>query len=284
VIAVIGQSVLDRTRWPDGTIEQRLGGAPVFAARALADVCPAVVLTHGGDVSLRRPLLDTGLEVVAGPSRRTTVFDVSLFGDGTWAESISVLGDPFTEEDVRGWMAPALEPCSAVVCGTQWRGDFPPETLAALARGGRRVYLDGQGPTRPRRLGPVRVEGPLDPATLVGVEVLKLGQPEAEAVIGGVDPLAAAALGVPVVVVTLGERGAVVMTGGKAVAVPVEPVLGLADTVGAGDAFLALVAAALEGGADPVTAVRRACDGAAAHLRARLLTERPPITAVASGK
>jgi sugar/nucleoside kinase (ribokinase family) len=281
VIAAIGQSVLDLTSWPEGAVEERLGGAPIFAARALAGVWPAVVATHGGTAALRRSLHGLGLEIVEGPSRRTTVFEVTLYGDGTWAESITALGDPFMPRDVRSWMEPALRRCSTVVCGTQWRNDFPPETLVALASGGRRVYLDGQGPARPCRLGAVRLEGSLDPETMRCVDVLKLGEEEAAALIGGIDPLAALATGVPVVVVTLGERGAVVLADGEATVVGVEPVLGLADTVGAGDSFLALMAAAAEAGADPVEATKQACAGVAELLRGRLTAERSAVDATA---
>ena len=274
MIAVIGQSVLDRTTWPDGRVEERVGGAPIFAARALADAWPAVVLTHGTTAELRAPLHDFGACVVAGPSARTTVFAVSLHGDGTWAESIVQFGDPFTPRDVAGWMAPALDTCSTVVCGTQWRNDFSPETTAALSAGGRRrVFLDGQGMARPARLGAIRLEGPFDPEAARGVDVLKLSECEADALIGGVEHSAASATGVPVVVVTLAERGAVVFAHGQATEITVNAVAGLTDTVGAGDSFLALMAAAADTGASPAAAARTACDGVARLLRRRLAAE-----------
>ena len=93
MIGLIGQSVLDRTQWPDGRVEERLGGAPVFAARAVADVWPAVVLTHGGAAELRQPLHELGLRIVEGPSSLTTVFEVTLYGDGTWSEEVTAIGD-----------------------------------------------------------------------------------------------------------------------------------------------------------------------------------------------
>ena len=274
LIGLIGQSVLDRTFWPDGRIEERLGGAPVFAARAIADVWPAVVLTHGGTAELRQPLHELGLRIVEGPSSLTTVFEVTLYGDGTWSENVTAVGDPFTERDLQTWMAADLAACTSIVCGTQLRGDFTAETLAALGQGGRRVYLDGQGPARPRRLGPIRLEGPLDRDSLCSVSVLKLSEEEADTLIGGIDAEAARTTGVPVVVVTRGEQGAIVLADGHSTEIRVEAVLGLADTVGAGDSFLALMAAAAEDGADPIAATRRACDGVAKLLRKRLATER----------
>ncbi len=274
MIGLLGQSVLDRMFWPDGAIEERLGGAPRFAAAALVGVSPATVITHGASPALRRPLHELALEVVEGPTERTTVFEVTLFGDGTWSESITAIGDSFTLTDVATWMAGAVARCRTVVCGSLWRNDVPPEVLEALAGAGRRVFFDGQGAARPCRLGPILLEGPLDPHGLRCVDVLKLGEDEAAALIGGIDPVAALATGVPVVVVTLGERGAVVLMDGEATEVSVEPVLGLSDTVGAGDSFLALMAAAVEGGADPIEATATACAGVAAMLGVRLDTER----------
>jgi sugar/nucleoside kinase (ribokinase family) len=281
LIGLIGQSVLDRTFWPDGRIEERLGGAPVFAAYAIADVWPAVVLTHGGSPELRRPLHELGLRIVEGPSPLTSVFEVTLYGDGTWSENVTAIGDPFTERDLQTWMAADLAACTSIVCGTQLRGDFTAETLAALGQEGRRVYLDGQGPARPRRLGPIRLEGPLDRDSLRSVSVLKLGEQEADTLIGGIDAAAARATGVPVVVVTRGEQGAIVLADGRATEIRVEPVLGLTDTVGAGDSFLALMAAAAEDGADPIAATRRACDGVAELLRKRLASEHAGAAAAA---
>jgi pfkB family carbohydrate kinase len=286
VIALVGQSVLDQTFWPDGVVEERLGGAPVFASRAVAARWPAVVITHGGNAALRRPLHGLGPAVVEGPSERTTVFEVTLYGDGTWSECVTALGDPFLPSDVERWMADALAPCSIAVCGTQWRGDFPAETLAVLARR-RQIFLDGQGPARAPALGPVRLACQLDHAVLRHVDVLKLDEEEAAFLIGGIDPHAALATGVPVLVVTLGERGAVVLSGGVATEVKVKPVLGLADTVGAGDSFLALMAGATAAGAGPVEAAARACEGVAELLRARLAdqhVEFPVRSAAGAGR
>jgi len=236
-----------------------------------------VVLTKGGDDELRAPLHTTGLPVIAGTSRRTTTYDVRLHGDGAWHETLAALGDPFTPRDVATWMAPALAGCSAVVCGSLWRGDLPPATLAALGRG-RALYLDAQGPGRAPRVGPVVIDGPLRRAWIAGVRVLKMNEHEARVLLGGVDLAAADRTDVPVVVVTLGERGAVVCANGAATLVAAEPV-DIADTVGAGDAFLALMAAAELAGAAPVEAVRHACDGVAGLLWSRVLAE----AAVASG-
>jgi len=113
------------------------------------------------------------------------------------------------------------------------------------------------------------------------VDVLKLSEDEAMFLIGGIDPHAARAIGVPVLVVTLGERGAVVLSDGVATGIKVDPELGLADTVGAGDSVLALIGAATTIGAGPVEAAAKACEGVAELLRERLAEEHVPLRAVA---
>ena len=271
MIAVIGQSVIDRVKVPGKPWVERLGGAPIFAAQAMVTAgADAVVLTKGATPRLRRALHRWGLPVIEGPSTRTCVSQMELRRDGSRTDAFVEFGDPFTPADVRGWMAPALRNATAIVCGTQWADDFPARTLAALAGLCRPIYLDGQGPLRARRRGPIDLRGPLMPDVLRPVTVLKLAEEEAAAALGTADTSAARALGVPVVAVTLAERGAVVITGTDAVHIGVTPVLGLADTVGAGDAFLALMAAAEAAGASPIQAAWRACAGVAAMLRRRV--------------
>jgi sugar/nucleoside kinase (ribokinase family) len=167
-------------------------------------------------------------------------------------------------------MAAGLAGCAAVVCGAQWRDDFSPATIAALRREGRTIHLDAQGLARRPRLGPLVLEGPLHRDLVRGVTVLKLAEDEADALLGDVRCSADVFLDVPAVVITLGERGAIVVHGGEEIRVAAEPVLGLADTVGAGDAFLAVMAAAHAAGCDFVDAAQVACDEVAAILRRRL--------------
>jgi putative hydrolase of the HAD superfamily len=271
MIAVVGQSVIDRIKLPGHPWIERLGGAPIFAAEALAATgIPAVILTRGATPTLRRPLHALGIEVIEGPGTLSCVSEMAFCPDGSWSDAFCSFGEPFTPDDVNGWMAPGLSGAHAIVCGTQWCEDFSDETLAALAKGGRPLYLDGQGPLRAAQLGPLRLEGPLRRPCLRHVAVLKLAEEEARVALGGIDPAAAARLGVPLVVVTVGERGAVVLSEGRSIEIGVEPVRGLADTVGAGDAFLALMAAGGRGGTDPIEAVRFACRETANLLRRRL--------------
>jgi sugar/nucleoside kinase (ribokinase family) len=277
MLALVGQSVVDRVKLPSCPWVERLGGAPIFAATALRLAGRlAIIATRGATPALRAPLHRLGFTVIEGPSTASCVSEMVLAPDGACADSFVAFGDPFTPADVDGWMAPALADADTIVCGAQWRADFSETTLAALARTGRPVYLDGQGPLRLPGLGPIQLVGPLQRSSLRSVTVLKLAEEEAQAALGGPDPAAARALGVPVVVVTLGARGAVVLMDGRAIDVPVEPVRDITDTVGAGDAFLALMAAAGIEGATPLEATRFACQATAALLQTRL-KDRPRV-------
>ena len=268
MIAIVGQSVIDRVRSPDGVTVERLGGSPVFAAAALAFAeRRGVILTKGATDELRAPLARFGLPVAVGAASASFVSELDIYGDGERAHRIAALGEPFRADEVTGWMAPHLERAGAVVCGAQWRDDFPAETLRALAGAGRTVLLDAQGPTRPARLGAVVDEGPLDPAWVTGVTVLKCSEAEAAALFGDAAPGAG---GIPVVVVTHGLHGAVVHLPDGVHEVPGVPVRGLADAIGAGDTFMTLMAVALVDGAEPVVAARAACEGTSALLRRRL--------------
>jgi len=271
MIAVVGQSVIDRVTLPGCPPLVRLGGSPIFAGQAMeAAGAGAVLVTRGATPALRRPLHALGLRVVEGPSTRSCISEMVLHPDGSCTDGFGAFGDPFTPADVLGWMAPGLAGARVVACGAQWRDDLPAETLAALAAGGRLVYLDGQGPLRAPRLGPLALERGLTPALLRHVALLKLAEEEAAVALGGIHAAAARVLGVPTVVVTRGHRGAVALVDGEAIEIGVEPVLGLADTVGAGDAFLALMAVEQTRGTPVIEAAWRACASVASLLRRRL--------------
>jgi len=270
MIALLGQTVRDEIVHPDGTQEVRCGGAPLFAAQALSAAgIPGVVLTRGGD-EMHASLAATGLPVLAGPSTATFVSRLGLRPDGERDHVIAALGTPFTAADVQGWMASSLAGASTVVVGTQWRDDVGPDALRALRALDVRVVFDAQGLARPG-LGVVAPVGPLDPAWLEGVDVVKFSDAEAVALLGGLDEAALARAGVPTVVVTHGERGADVWTAGQDAPqrVPAKRIPRLADTVGAGDMFTALFAAALDDGDPPVRAAERATSGVAGILALR---------------
>jgi sugar/nucleoside kinase (ribokinase family) len=72
------------------------------------------------------------------------------------------------------------------------------------------LSFDGQGLVRPARKGEIAPDAEYDPEVLRQVDVLKLGEEEADALGLGLDERSLRSLGVPEVVVTLGSRGTVV--------------------------------------------------------------------------
>lgn len=230
----------------------RVGGAPYYAARALRAVGgPARIVTKcsEADRALLRTLVAVGLPVVWLSAEATAAFSFSYTGDER-SMAVVALGEPWTPEQAGSVGRAAWVHAAPLV-----RSDFPPETLAALARG-RQLSLDGQGLVRAPVAGPLRLDGDFDPALLRHVRVLKLAEEEA-AVLGALEEDGLAALGVPEIVVTLGSRGSLVWAGNRLERVPAAPVRRV-DPTGAGDAFAVAYLWARRVGNDPVPAARRA--------------------------
>ncbi len=268
MIALVGQNARDVILYPDGTTEVRLGGAPLYGARALvATGCRPAIAARGAD-ELAGPLRPLADPFVFQPGCDTFTSELDLRSDGGRIHRLASLGTPFTRADIETWVAPALADARVVVVGAQWRGDFETGALDALADGSRRLLLDAQGLARPSRLGLVEPEGPLDTRAIASVALLKASVEEAEALIG--PPSTWCSCPVPLVV-TFGQDGAVLHLAGRRYQVRPRPVLQLADAVGAGDAFLALCGKALAEGAALPEAVQAAGDATSDLLAGRQL-------------
>jgi sugar/nucleoside kinase (ribokinase family) len=248
-LAVVGSLSIDRV---DGR-PPRIGGCPFYAGRALRLLgtrATIVAKCAASDRPLLAPsLIRLGMPVRWRDSTATTAFSMSYDGDRR-RMSVDALADPWTPDQVE-------------LTGARWvhvaplaRTDFPPETLAALARG-RRLSLDGQGLVRPGQTGPLELDRDYDPALLEPVSILKLAEEEAELLVDGLDERALGRLGVPEVVVTLGSRGCVVFADGLAELVRSRRVHS-DDPTGAGDAFAATYLVARSTGSPPTAAARRA--------------------------
>ena len=251
----------------------RPGGAVFYQARVFSEV------PHGRDIRLItrcapedqellvRPLEALGLPVTWRPARETQVFDFHYEGERRVMEVVA-LGDPWTPDDVEGWVAQAMGDAQWIMLGALTRADFPPETLAALRRDGRQLLVDAQGFVRRGTLGPLVRDGKVPPESFAAVRVLKLNQNEAEALVGSTDPVDLRRLCVPEVVLTLGSQGSVVVTAADAEHVPAEPV-GDVDPTGAGDTFWVSYLVARSQGASPIEAARSATELTAAFLSRR---------------
>jgi pfkB family carbohydrate kinase len=234
-IALIGPTTIDTVTSLSGETEVRPGGAPLYGLRALrAEGAEPVVITKGA-----------GLEATLVLPSQEPVLSVLVHRPGGLEQRLEAVGEPFTPAEVHGPMAPLLRGCSFALLGAQSAGDFPPETIAAIAEAGPRVCLDAQGLTRGATRGPVRLR-PFPLEAVRGVGILKLNAAEAAAA-GDLDALAAA---VDEVLVTDGPRGATVIAAGERLEAPGSghP---FDDPTGAGDSFGAAYLLQRERGHDP---------------------------------
>jgi sugar/nucleoside kinase (ribokinase family) len=251
VIALIGN--LSRDLLPGRP--PQAGGGPFHGARALQRVrVPARVIARCAEVDreeLFSPLAQLGTPARYVRGESTNTFSFSYDGD-VRTMSIDALGDVWRPGDI-----PELPSGRWVHVAPLARGEFPIETIAALARH-RRVSFDGQGLVRVPEVGPLRLDDDFDREILRHIWVLKLAEEEAE-VLG--DP---AALGVREVLVTHGSRGSTIYFDGKKEFVPARP-LGT-DPTGAGDAFATSYIIGRNAGFSPTGSARRATSVVASML------------------
>lgn len=237
----------------------RIGGGPYYAAQAWRALgARATIFTRCGPeerAAYARRLISVGLPVVMLEGTATTSFSF-YYVDNARVMTVEHTGDSWTPADAR-----RVTPGAWVHVAPLLRCEFPPETLAALARG-RRLSFDGQGLVRAAELGPLRLDGNFDREMLRHVQILKLAEEEAE-VIGSVERL-----GVPEILVTYGPRGSRIHYGGRWERVGAWPVT--ADPTGSGDAFSAGYLAGRSRGLTPASAARRATALVGAMLMKRV--------------
>lgn len=173
------------------------------------------------------------------------------------------VGDPWPPQQALA----ACEGADWAYVGALTQSDFPPQTLAALAAGGRRLLIDAHGVVRSPTLGPLRSDGSRRDL-LDHVSVLKLNDEEAETLVGGLEIERLRALAVPEVLLTLGSRGSLIVTPHEVERISVTPVEGAVDPTGAGDTFSAAYLDARSRGASPAEAGRAASDVVAELLAA----------------
>jgi sugar/nucleoside kinase (ribokinase family) len=252
LLAIVGNIACDLV---DGG-PPRVGGGPFYAAKALRVLGrPARILTRCSAAdrdALLPELIALGVPVTWREAETTSTFGITYDGERRFMH-VEAAGHRWTPADVRDAV---LRDAVAVHVAPLLRSDFPPETLAELARG-RRLSFDGQGLVRPGRTGELRLDADFDPAVLRHLSILKLAEEEAEAVLGDVSRASVAELGVPEVLITLGARGSIVHTRGEETFVPANEVENV-DPTGAGDAYSTAYLAARSDGAAPVAAARRA--------------------------
>ena len=246
--------------------DPRPGGGVFWSARALAHL-GASAGVHASCSAAHRlellpPLEAFGLPVTWYDSSTTAAYSFHYEGDRRimWQDAV---GDPWPAERA---VQAAGDAAWINVCALA-RTDFPEQTLAALAADGRRLLVDLQGLVRTATVGPLQTDEHIGDV-IRHIEVLKLNDEEAQALVGSAEPERMRALGVPEVILTLGSQGAWVVTPSLLEHVPAEPVEGPVDPTGAGDTYSATYLVRRAEGADPVEAARDAAATVSALLDA----------------
>ena len=246
----------------------RIGGGPWYAGRALRALGDdAVLFAKCGDddrASWQRNLAAIGLPASLVTGGETTAFSFRYAADGARTMHVDAIGEPWRLDEPPSGLLRRVE---ALHVAPLLRSDFDAAALERLGAG-RRLLLDAQGLVRVPKLGPLELDRDFDPDVLRRVSILKVSEEEADVLAGGeLDALVD--LGVPEIVVTLGERGSIVIVNGVSETVPARPVGGGIDPTGAGDAFSSAYLAAREAGHAPASAARRATALVAAVLLRR---------------
>jgi sugar/nucleoside kinase (ribokinase family) len=264
-LAAIGNLSLDRIA---GAMP-RAGGAVFYSARTLARLGAdaRVAVSCGADdlATLEPALEDIPLPVAWYPSETTNEYRIRYSSTGRRIMRLDSLGKAWSPTEA----VDAAADATWIHVGALLRTDFPRETLAALAGGGRKLLIDGQGLVRTPRLGPLRSNRDIGDVLRYATFV-KLDESEAELLAGSAVTDSARSLGVPEVIVTLGRRGSFVVTRrGVVAAVEAEHVGGAVDPTGAGDTYSAAYLLARSRGAEPQEAAQSASETVAELLRAR---------------
>jgi sugar/nucleoside kinase (ribokinase family) len=271
-VAVIGLTVADVIVLPGEEPREASGGAPLFAARALADQRSRrpIVITRCHAARLAAPIVPFCERLFLHLDTTSFRSVLRYRTDGERAHAVAGLGSSWTADELEAIVDTAFDGVEWVHAGTQRAGDLEPDALRVLAANGRRIALDGQGPLRAPALGPLHLTGELEPDLLRHVHALKLSEEEALAAFATLDAAEIARrTGVAEVLVTLGATGAHVAAGDERGTVSAAAVVGV-DPTGAGDSFLALYSDGRAEGLSPLAAADGACAGVSAVLAARV--------------
>jgi ribokinase len=226
----------------------------VAAARQGVDV--AFVARVGADDAgqrlqdlLTEEGIDTaGVEAIAGEA--TGVALVTVDPDGANTVVVAALANGRLTAGALGRAGPLIDHCHVLLAQLEVPLDAVKAALKRARSAGARTVLN-----------PAPAVEPLPPAMLALVDVLVPNEHEVVALTGLSEPEAAAralvASGCPHVVVTLGQRGALLASADGVAEVPAFPARPV-DTTAAGDAFCGVLAAALSTGETLAPALRRA--------------------------
>jgi len=249
-------------------VEQRMGGAANVAGQVAALGARAVLAGAVGDDQAGEQLRELGYRAgidtrcVVPVGGRHTTRKLRVLGQGQqlirldWEETV-----PLSEETLLGIVAQLAEGRSpdAIVVSDYAKGTITPAVVAKLAEVARRVGCPLLADPKRADLGTYRGVGVLTPnlAELALAAGRRVGADDLEDVARVAAGLMQSA-GLPAMVVTLGERGVLLLAAGEEPQHIPAVRRAVRDVTGAGDTVIATFTLALIAGADPLDASRLA--------------------------
>ena len=240
-ICCIGHITLDKVITP--RFEAHMpGGTAFYFAKALKnfnhDGFKLVTSLGDTEMDVVEELRADGIDVAVIPSRKSVYFE-NKYGEDMNNRTQRVLAkaDPFTEENLKDVDSKIYH------LGTLLADDFDLDVIKALAGKGI-VSVDVQGYLR-KVVGEdvVHVDYDKKREAMPYISILKANEKEMEVLTGTSDPHEAARIlsdwGCKEVLLTLGDKGSLIYTGGEFYNIPALPPTDLVDATGCGDTYMA---------------------------------------------
>lgn len=240
-LCCIGYITRDKIVTPGNTVYMPGGTAFYFAkaiSRLQAEDFLLVTALAEEDRAAADDITNEGIEVKLVPTAHSHSFE-NIYGDNPndRRQRVTAQADPFCIEDLQDVQADIIH------LGTLLADDFSLEVIKHLA-GKSTLAADVQGFLR-------KVENekvyPVDWAekkeALKYIHTLKANESEMEVLTGCSEPHEAALLiadwGVKTVLLTLGDKGSLIYSGGQFYDIPAYPTLQVVDATGCGDTYMA---------------------------------------------
>ncbi len=248
-VLVVGEALVDVVRRADGSVDEHPGGSPANVALGLARLGRAThLLTHLGDddrgAVVRAHLEGDGVHLVPGSVQPgpTSLAQAAIASDGSATYDFSLTWDPPVPQLPPGLLAVH----TGSIATTLQPGAATVERILRGARGGATTCYDPN--LRPRIMGSAeQVRATVESLVAVS-DVVKVSDEDLRWLLPGADPEQVvdrwASAGPAVVVLTGGNQGALAVCAAGRVRVSA-PRVAVADTVGAGDSFMAALVDAL---------------------------------------
>jgi sugar/nucleoside kinase (ribokinase family) len=267
---VVGHVTKDLIRIPGRADRTMTGGSAFYASIALSRLgfsVTTVTKIAPADEDLLSPMKAAGIELVLRRSATTTVFENS-YGGAQLSERkqrVPSIAEPFVESDLDGLAG------DLVHLGPLTADEMSPAIFARARSVAPRVSFDAQGILR-RVIEQAVVPTPFDDLELLlrHVDMLKVDDAEAAALVGETDPALAAeslaALGPAEVLVTFADRGSLIRNAAGSARIAAIPPREIVDATGCGDTYLAGYTAARLRDEEPVRAAHIAAAAASLKL------------------